>query len=161
MEEKITRLIEQMSLEEKVSLCFGGSDWSTQPIVRLGIPEIFMPDGPHGVRWIDPEKMEGFSEEFGMIVWTEMDPEKGFIDMLFGATCFPTSATTASSWDRKLLTEIGQALGRESQHFGIGVLLGPGTNIKRHPLTGRNFKYFSEDPCLAGDLAASYGTRVK
>lgn len=156
MEEKIAQLIEQMTIEEKVSLCSGGTDWSTQPIERLAVPEIFMTDGPHGVRWMDPEKLDGFSEEFGMIAWTEMDPEKGMIELLFEATCFPTSATTASSWDRELLTEIGQTLGKESRHFGIGVLLGPGMNIKRHPLTGRNFEYFSEDPCLAGDLAAAY-----
>jgi len=156
MKEKIDQLITQMTLAEKVSLCSGGSDWSTQPIERLNIPEILMTDGPHGVRWMDPEKVSYLDGEIGMIDWTEMDPEKGFVETLFEATCFPTSATTASSWDRALLTEIGQALGQESQYFGIGILLGPGTNIKRHPLTGRNFEYFSEDPCLAGDLAASY-----
>lgn len=156
MEEKIAQLIEQMTVTEKVSLCSGGSDWSTQPIERLNIPEIFMSDGPHGVRWMDPSKLEGLSEGFGLIAWTEMDPEKGMIELLFPATCFPTSATTASSWDRDLLEEIGRALGQESQHHGLGLLLGPGTNIKRHPLTGRNFEYFSEDPCLAGELAAAY-----
>ena len=115
MKKKINQLIQQMSLEEKVSLCFGGSDWSTQPIERLGIPEIFMTDGPYGVRWTDPKKMSGATEDYGMIAWTEMDPEKGFIEMLFEATCFPTSAATASSWDRNLLREIGKALGKELQ----------------------------------------------
>jgi len=156
MNAKVEQLIDQMTLEEKISLCSGGSDWSTQPIERLGIPEIFMTDGPHGVRWMDLEVKKKATDDYGMMVWIDMGPEKGLVEKLYKATCFPTSATTASSWDRELLKEIGLALGEECQHFGIGVLLGPGTNIKRHPLTGRNFEYFSEDPCLAGELVAAY-----
>lgn len=136
--EDIKSLISKMTLEEKASLCSGLDDWHTKPIARLGIPSIMMADGPHGLR-----KVTGKNDR-----------------MLKGAsvpaTCFPTAATTACSWDRELMRDIGRALGEECLEQGVSILLGPGANIKRSPLCGRNFEYFSEDPLLAGEMAAAW-----
>ncbi|MDP3386977.1 MAG: glycoside hydrolase family 3 C-terminal domain-containing protein, partial [Eubacteriales bacterium] len=136
MDSKI--LVESMKLAEKASLCSGKDFWTTKRIARLMIPSIFLADGPHGLR-----KQKGKSDNAGL---NESIP----------ATCFPTTATTACSWDRKLMFEIGQALGEECLQEGVSVLLGPGANIKRSPLCGRNFEYFSEDPYLTGELAADF-----
>ena len=127
-------LVAQMTLEEKASLCSGQTAWTTKPVERLGVPSIFMADGPHGVR-----KAEGFD-----------------LANSVPATCFPTASALASSWDVSLLEAVGQALGRESQASDVQILLGPGVNMKRSPLGGRNFEYFSEDPILSGKLAAAY-----
>jgi beta-glucosidase len=123
-----------MTLEEKASLCSGRDFWSTKPIERLGLGSICLTDGPHGVR-----KAAGTD-------FTNSAP----------ATCFPTASALASSWDVELLREVGEALGREAQALDVQVLLGPGLNMKRSPLCGRNFEYFSEDPTLAGRLAAAH-----
>ena len=136
-EEDIPTLLAQMTLEEKVSLLSGSTVWQTQPIERLGIPSVILADGPHGLR---------YQEEGGDNVGAA--PAKP-------ATCFPTAATLASTWDRELLSEIGVALGEEARAFGVSVLLGPGVNLKRSPLCGRNFEYFSEDPLLAAELASA------
>lgn len=138
MDKDIEYLISQMTLKEKASLCSGLDYWKTKPIKRLGVPSIMMADGPHGLR-----------------------VEKGGGDHMGGgygmpATCFPTAAATACSWDRELLRDIGRALGEEALERGISVLLGPGANIKRSPLCGRNFEYFSEDPFLSGELASAW-----
>jgi beta-glucosidase len=127
-------LVSQMTLEEKASLCSGRDFWTTKPIERLGLASICLTDGPHGVR-----KAAGTD-------FTNSAP----------ATCFPTASALACSWDEGLLREIGQALGREAQALDVQVLLGPGLNMKRSPLCGRNFEYFSEDPTLAGRLAAAH-----
>jgi len=132
----IKSLIAQMTLEEKASLCSGLGFWDTKPIERLGIPSIVMTDGPHGLR-------------------KQVPGSQNFFDSV-PATCFPTAATIACSWDRSLVREIGIALGEECQAEGVSVILGPGVNIKRSPLCGRNFEYFSEDPFLSTELAASY-----
>ncbi len=132
---EINAIIAQMTLQEKAALCTGATAWTTTPIERLGTPELFVSDGPHGVRRV-PEA-------------TSMA-----IDAL-PATCFPTAAATACSWDRALLGQMGEALAAEASALGVNVLLGPGVNIKRTPVCGRNFEYFSEDPFLAGALAAS------
>ena len=126
-----------LSPEEKASLCSGQDFWQTQAIARLGIPAVFLADGPHGLR-----KPAG-------------DPQQADIRGV-PATCFPTASALANSWDRELLRSIGKALATECRAHGVGMLLGPGINIKRSPLCGRNFEYFSEDPLLGGELAAAW-----
>ena len=133
----IDRLIGELTLEEKVALTTGASAWTSVEVERLGIPAITVTDGPHGVRLVRPDAGFDFSKALP-------------------ATCFPTAAALGSSWDLGLLERVGQALGIESRSLGVAVLLGPGANIKRHPLCGRNFEYFSEDPVLSGELAASF-----
>jgi beta-glucosidase len=130
-------LLEQMTLEEKASLTSGRDAWSTQPIGRLDLPHIWVADGPHGLRRAPSTDTWGYGDQAP-------------------ATCFPTASALAASWDVDLLFRTGQALGQEAQALGVNVLLGPGVNIKRSPLGGRNFEYFSEDPLLAGELAAAY-----
>ena len=135
-------LIKQMTLEEKASLCDGLSYWESQPIERLGISAINLNDGPHGIRKKgDPG-----------------DTPKGETNLLKGvpAICFPTASATACSWDPDLMYRMGEALGEEALKEKVSVLLGPGTNIKRSPLCGRNFEYFSEDGLLAGEIAAAF-----
>ncbi|MEV6712875.1 glycoside hydrolase family 3 C-terminal domain-containing protein [Lentzea sp. NPDC051208] len=132
-----TEVLASLTLREKASLLSGGSAWATTSVDRVGIPSTILTDGPHGVRLHDPEA-----------------PHFDFSRNL-PATCFPTAAALGSSWDVDLLTEIGEALGTESRAAGVGVLLGPGVNIKRSPLCGRNFEYLSEDPLLAGHLGAA------
>lgn len=134
----IAALVAELSLIEKAALLSGENTWQTRAIERLGIPPVWMSDGPHGVR-----KQVGSADHLGLNGSEQ-------------ATCFPTAATVACSWDEALAGEIGAALGREASSQGVGVLLGPGLNIKRSPLGGRNFEYFSEDPELAGRLAAAY-----
>lgn len=134
----IKNLVEQMSLEEKCYFLSGKDFWSTRSVERLGIKSISLSDGPHGIR-----KQEGSSDHLGL-------------NKSIPATCFPTAATIANSWNPKLGEEIGACLGEEAVSQDVGVILGPGLNIKRNPLCGRNFEYFSEDPYLAGKMAASY-----
>ncbi len=133
-----TALVAQMTLEEKAALCSGLNMWSTKPIERLGIPAICLTDGPHGVRQAAP------------------GARPGDLSDSLPATCFPTGSGLAASWNVDLLHEIGVALGQEAQAQGVQVLLGPSVNMKRSPLGGRNFEYFSEDPVLAGELAAAW-----
>lgn len=134
---KYNSIISQMTLKEKASLMSGANFWNTQEIKRLGIPSIMLTDGPHGLR-----KQGGKADHLGL-------------NKSLPATCFPTAATLANSWDVSLIREIGNCLGREAAKENVSVLLGPGLNIKRNPLCGRNFEYFSEDPYLTGKLAAS------
>ncbi len=138
MNTKIKQLVAAMTTEEKASLCSGESFWMTKSINRLDIPSIMLTDGPHGLR-----KQAGDSDHLGL-------------NASVPATCFPTAAGLASSWDRDLIRRLGEALGRECQAEGVDILLGPGANIKRSPLCGRNFEYFSEDPYLTGELAAAH-----
>lgn len=135
---KHTDLIAKMTLEEKAAILSGATEWESRKINRLDIPSIFFSDGPHGVR-----KQEGEGDHLGL-------------NASVPATCFPTAATVSNSWDPALGETVGQALGEEAAALGVDVLLGPGLNIKRSPLCGRNFEYFSEDPYLAGKMAASY-----
>ncbi|ODT41319.1 MAG: glycosyl hydrolase [Microbacterium sp. SCN 70-200] len=138
MVKDIATLVGELTLLEKAALLSGANTWQTREIPRFDIPAIWMSDGPHGIR-----KQVGSADHLGI---NGSEP----------ATCFPTAATVACSWDEDLATEIGAALGAEASAQGVGVLLGPGLNIKRSPLGGRNFEYFSEDPELAGRLAAAY-----
>ena len=131
-------IVKQMTLEEKCFLLSGKDFWQTRSVERLGVRNMTLSDGPHGVR-----KQAGSGDQLGL------NPS-------LPATCFPTAATIANSWDPALGEEIGTYLGEEAASQGVGVLLGPGLNIKRSPLCGRNFEYFSEDPYLAGKMAAGY-----
>ncbi|MBM7603996.1 beta-glucosidase [Metabacillus crassostreae] len=133
---KHENLIKQMTLEEKASLMSGQNFWNTKAIERLGIPSIMLTDGPHGLR-----KQGGKADHLGL-------------NKSLPATCYPTAATLANSWDKSLIYDVGQDIGKEARSEGVSVLLGPGLNIKRNPLCGRNFEYFSEDPFLTGELAS-------
>ena len=137
----IATLLAQLTLEEKAALCTGASMWTTVPIGRLGIPAIKMTDGPHGVRCVP-------------------DVTAVSADSL-PATCFPTASCLAATWDPDLIRQVGEALGQEARALGVNVLLGPGVNMKRSPLCGRNFEYYSEDPFLAGELAAAFVAGVQ
>ena len=134
----VKSIIRELSLEQKCALLSGGDTFQSRGLPQFGIPSIWLSDGPHGVR-----KQAGASDHLGI------NPSEP-------ATCFPTASAVASSWDPALGEEMGQALGQEAAAQNVAVLLGPGLNVKRSPLCGRNFEYFSEDPYLAGKMAASY-----
>ncbi len=134
--QSIDTLINALTLEEKIRLCAGKDFWRTVNIERLGIPSIMMNDGPHGVR----------ATSSADIIVTDNQR----------ATCFPTGSALASTWNEKLVDKVAAAIGFEAQHHGIHLLLGPGINLKRSPLGGRNFEYFSEDPYLTAVLATAY-----
>ncbi len=133
----IDQLLADLTLKEKASLVSGGDFWNTTAIRRLDIPSVTMTDGPHGLR-----------KEIGV-------SGAGLANSV-PATCFPTASCLASSWDRDLLFEVGKAIAEEALEEKISVALGPGANIKRSPLCGRNFEYFSEDPFLSGEMAANW-----
>lgn len=132
------RETDKMTTEEQIAYCSGADFWHTKAMPRYDIPAMMMCDGPHGLR-----KQENTADMLG-------------INNSVPATCFPTAVSTACSWDEALLAEVGEAIAREAAANGVGMILGPGANIKRNPLCGRNFEYFSEDPLLAGKLAAAY-----
>ncbi len=134
---EIKEIIDRLTLEEKAKLCSGADNWHTKGIERLGVPSVMMTDGPHGLR-----KMKSAG--------LDLD-----INDSVPATCFPTAAAMASSWDEELNEEMGKLLGEEAASEGISMVLGPGINIKRNPLCGRNFEYYSEDPHLAGKMGAA------
>lgn len=136
-EDKARQILSQMTLEEKAGLCSGSNFWQTKGVERLGVEKVVVTDGPHGLR-----KQVGDSDHLG-------------INQSIPATCFPTAAATACSFDTALLREMGEALGEECLQEDVAVLLGPGANIKRSPLCGRNFEYFSEDPYLTGAMASA------
>lgn len=134
----IKEIISKMTLKDKISLCTGGDFWHTKEMKEYGIPSVMMCDGPHGLRC-----------------------QKGDADMIgindsLPATCFPTAVTAGATWNRELYRREGEAIGREALGYEISVVLGPGCNIKRNPLGGRNFEYISEDPYIAGHMAASF-----
>lgn len=135
-----TTLVEKLTLDEKISMLSGSTTWLTQGIHKDGIdiPAVRMSDGPSGLR---REKMSG-----GVNIMQTPEP----------ATCFPGAVTTASSWDEELVEEVGKAIAVEAQSLGVSTVLGPGVNIKRSPLCGRNFEYFSEDPYLAGRMGGAW-----
>lgn len=134
---KYKELISQMTLEEKASLMSGANFWNTKPVPRLGIPGMMMTDGPHGLR-----KQGSKEDHLGL-------------NKSIPATCYPTASGLANTWDEALLEEMGTHLGLEAASEGVSIILGPGVNIKRSPLCGRNFEYFSEDPYLSGKMAAA------
>lgn len=134
----VKNLISQMTLEEKVSLCAGLNMWELPGIERLGIPSIMMTNGPHGVqKQADDADFVGISNSLP-------------------ATCFPPAVIQAATWNRELIYQLGEALGEECRQEKVSILLGPGINIKRSPLGGRNYDYYSEDPYLAGEMAKQH-----
>ena len=137
----IDKIISNMTLEEKARLCSGIDAWHTASFKKHGVPSLFVSDGPHGLRTTGE----------GVMSLGETIP----------STCFPTAVSLASSWDRELVKSVGAAIGRECRKEGVHVILGPGVNIKRSPLGGRNFEYFSEDPFLAGEMAAAHISGVQ
>jgi len=150
----VNKLINELSTAEKVSLCSGQGNWSTKKIERLGIPAVFMSDGPHGPRWMGT--VQGRAKKWDMSALASMNTTSGYTDLLFPVTNFPSLATLGSSWNRDIVYKVGQAIAEECRHLGIGLLLAPGVNIVRHPLCGRAYEYFSEDTVLTGELGASY-----
>ena len=138
MDKKVQDILSKMTLEDKISLCNGADFWHSKAMAQYGIPAVTMSDGPHGVRC-----QKNGADMLGV---NESEP----------ATCFPTAVTSGATWDAELLKAEGQAIGEEGLSYGVDVVLGPGVNIKRNPLCGRNFEYFSEDPYLSGKLAAAY-----
>jgi len=136
-------LVAQMTLREKAAFCSGRSFWHLEALPRLNIPRVMVTDGPHGLR-----KQARTADHVGL-------------NASVPATCFPTASALASSWDPALIHEIGVALGAECVAESVIVLLGPGINIKRHPLCGRNFEYYSEDPLLTGELAVAFISGVQ
>ncbi len=135
--EKIRELVSKMTLEEKAAMCSGADFWHTEAVERLGIPASMVSDGPHGLR-----KQDDKADHLG-------------VNESIKAVCFPAGCGTAASFNRELLKEMGEALGNECQAEGVSVILGPAVNIKRSPLCGRNFEYYSEDPCLATEIAGA------
>ncbi|NLN50443.1 MAG: glycosyl hydrolase [Acholeplasmataceae bacterium] len=133
----INKIVKKMTLEEKVSLMSGKNFWETQEITKHQIPSMFLADGPHGVR-----KQAAAADHLGL-------------NESLKATCFPPAVSLANTWNKELVTKIGTTLGEEAKAHRVNILLGPGTNIKRNPLCGRNFEYYSEDPYLAGQIAAA------
>lgn len=134
----IHKLVSQMTLEEKAGMCSGQDFWHLKAVERLGIPPVMVSDGPHGLR-----KQDQTADHLG-------------INDSIKAVCFPTGSCSACSFDRDLLFTIGKTLGAECQAEDVSVILGPAANAKRSPLCGRNFEYFSEDPYLTGQMAASH-----
>ncbi len=135
---EIRRLISEMTLEEKAGLCSGLDFWHTKNVSRLGIPSVMVSDGPHGLR-----KQDFKADHLG-------------VNDSIKAVCMPAACATAASFDRELVEKMGESIGKSCQHEGVSIVLGPAVNIKRSPLCGRNFEYFSEDPYLAGEIASAY-----
>jgi beta-glucosidase len=132
----IETILQQLTLKEKAALCTGATPWKTTPIERLGVPEMFVSDGPHGVRkLVDGDSMGGESEP---------------------ATCFPTASCQSASWNLDLVEKMGAAIAAECRALGVHVVLGPSNNMKRTPLCGRNFEYYAEDPYLSGRFVTRY-----
>ncbi len=134
----VEAILDKMSLKDKIALCSGASFWETKEMKKYGIPSMFMCDGPHGLRkQVNAKDMLGLNQSLP-------------------ATCFPTAVSTGASWDEALMERIGRAIGAEAAQKQVGLVLGPGANLKRNPLCGRNFEYFSEDPYLTGKMAAGF-----
>jgi beta-glucosidase len=169
MNSNFKTIIAAMTAEEKVALLTGSGLWRTASLPQHGISDIVMTDGTYGVRYssaqIDGEEKWSMDDFISVITQTadrasaEEPTAKGGSEALFSAslpaTCFPNGSSLACSWDVELVRQMGQALGRECQQMGVNILLGPGINIRRTPLAGRGYEYYSEDPVVSGDLAAA------
>ncbi|MCP4755855.1 MAG: glycosyl hydrolase [Proteobacteria bacterium] len=131
MKEKIDKLVNELTVEEKASLCSGQGLWKTKPVKRLDLPSVLLTDGPHGVRYA---KL--------------LNPKP--------STAFPCASAMAATWNRDLIRQVGETIGDEGQHYDVQVVLGPGVNLKRSPLGGRNFEYYSEDPYLSAEIGVSF-----
>lgn len=169
MNDNLNQVIAKMTAEEKVALLTGSGLWRTASLPQHGIADIVMTDGTYGVRYssaqIDGQEKWSMDDFISVVTRTadqasaEESAAKGGSEALFSAslpaTCFPNGSSLACSWDVELVQQMGQALGRECQQMGVGILLGPGINIRRTPLAGRGYEYYSEDPVVSGDLAAA------
>ena len=141
--EEIRALIGQMTLEEKAGLCSGADFWHLKGVERLGIPSVMVADGPHGLR-----KQDDSADHLG-------------INDSIRAVCFPAGCATASSFDRDLVFRMGEIIGNECQAENVSTVLGPAMNIKRSPLCGRNFEYYSEDPFVTSEMAGAFTKGVQ
>lgn len=169
MNTELNTLIAAMTAEEKVALLTGSGLWRTASLPQHGIADIVMTDGTYGVRYssaqIDGDEKWSMDDFISVITQTadrvngEEPAAKGGSEALFSsslpATCFPNGSSLACCWDVDLVYQMGQALGRECQQMGVGILLGPGINIRRTPLAGRGYEYYAEDPVVSGDIAAA------
>ena len=135
--QKIRELVSEMTLEEKAGMCSGADFWHLKGVERLGIPQVMVTDGPHGLR----KQAEG-ADHLG-------------INASEKAICFPAGCAAASSFDRSLMRKLGETIGNECQAMDVSTILGPAMNIKRSPLCGRNFEYYSEDPYVSTEMAAA------
>ena len=138
LDDRVKEILRQMSTEEKIRLCSGKDFWHTADFPQYGIPSVMITDGPTGLR-----KQRADADMLG-------------IHEAVPTTCFPTAVTTGQSWDPELLRRIGGAIGEEAKEEQVAAVLGPGVNIKRNPLCGRNFEYFSEDPLIAGRMGTAW-----
>ena len=154
--EKTDKLIAGMTLEEKVSLCSGVGLWQTRPLPEHDIPELWMADGSNGVRIMKPVNQERKQDTSDFLKVTDLTQNSPTITSQYEAVCYPSGASLASTWDTELVEEMAEALGNECRYFKVNLLLAPGINIKRSPLGGRGYEYYSEDPYLTGKIAASF-----
>ena len=137
-----TELIKQLTIEEKIKLVIGKSSWLTEDIERLNIPSVMMTDGPHGLRKEMPAELTKLNNLVA--------------NAAYKATLFPAEVLVAASFNPDVAYKMGEAIGKEAKSSNVSLILGPGVNIKRNPLCGRNFEYYSEDPVLAGTMASSF-----
>ncbi len=176
MEKSVRGIVDKLTLEEKAALCTGTGMWRTSAVARLGVPSIVMTDGTNGVRHdagqiaMSVEQLRdsellargngGVESDvdhfFAQTEFIDLNQDSAMLVRYDPATCIPTGSAIACSWDRDLMEEIGRVIGEECQHFGVNVLLGPGVNIRRTPLGGRGYEYYSEDPLEAGELGAAF-----
>lgn len=156
MNKKIKEILNSLTLEEKASLCSGVGLWQTRPLEEKGIPEIWMADGSNGVRIMKLVNQERKQDTSDFLKVTDLTQNSPTITNQYEAVCYPSGASLASTWDTELIEEMGEALGDECRYFKVNLLLAPGINIKRSPLGGRGYEYYSEDPYLTGKVAESF-----
>jgi len=156
MEQKIKEIIESLTLEEKASLCSGVGLWQTRGLEEKGIPTIWMADGSNGVRIMKPTGGERKQDTSDFLKVTDLTQNSPTITNQYEAVCYPSGACLASTWNPELVAKMGEALGDECRYFKVNLLLAPGINIKRSPLGGRGYEYYSEDPYLTGKIASGF-----
>ena len=156
MDKKIKKIMESLTLEEKASLCSGLGLWQTKSLKEKGIPEIWMADGSNGVRIMKPVNEDRKQDTSDFLKVTDLTQNSPTITNQYEAVCYPSGASLASTWDTQLIEDMGETLGDECRYFKVNLLLAPGINIKRSPLGGRGYEYYSEDPYLTGKIAESF-----
>jgi len=156
IEDKVTELLQTLTLAEKASLCSGVGLWQTRPLPEKGIPEIWMADGSNGVRIMKPVNQERKQDTSDFLKVTDLTQNSPTITSQYEAVCYPSGASLAATWDTGLVEEMAKVLGDECRYFKVNLLLAPGINIKRSPLGGRGYEYYSEDPYLTGKIAESF-----